>query len=226
MERRIKLTMAAIALALLAAGLVRRWSKEGLGPLTPDAHDALASSHDVSGSFDESNAEQPLVAATPTWPHSQREFTSPAFPETANRAPNGPDDPADVGVMRASFLPNPQTSAPGAVPAGGAYRGPAEPSSPPPAAVAPPAPLAAPPQYPQTPYAAYPVETPRDRYVIQPNDSFWTISERVYGTAKYFQALYEHNRRLCPRPDRLPTGVIIETPPYQALERSYPDLFR
>jgi nucleoid-associated protein YgaU len=62
--------------------------------------------------------------------------------------------------------------------------------------------------------------------VIQSSDSFWTISQRVYGTGRYFQALYEYNRRLCPQPDRLPAGVTIETPEPYLLERAFPELFR
>ena len=32
------------------------------------------------------------------------------------------------------------------------------------------------------------------KYEVQPNDSYWTISERLYGTGAYFKALTQHNR--------------------------------
>ena len=62
------------------------------------------------------------------------------------------------------------------------------------------------------------------RYEVQPNDSYWTISERVYGSGAYFRALAEQNRGKAARPDRLPPGLVISTPPVAQLEKDYPDL--
>ncbi len=61
-------------------------------------------------------------------------------------------------------------------------------------------------------------------YEVQPNDSYWTISERVYGSGAYFRALAEQNRGKAARPDRLPPGLVISTPPVAQLEKDYPDL--
>ncbi len=61
-------------------------------------------------------------------------------------------------------------------------------------------------------------------YEVQPNDSYWTISERVYGSGGYFRALAEQNRGKAARPDRLPPGLVISTPPLAQLEKDYPDL--
>ena len=61
-------------------------------------------------------------------------------------------------------------------------------------------------------------------YEVQPNDSYWTISERVYGSGGYFRALAEQNRGKAARPDRLPPGLVISTPPVAQLEKDYPDL--
>ncbi len=61
-------------------------------------------------------------------------------------------------------------------------------------------------------------------YEVQPNDSYWTISERVYGSGGYFRALAERNRGKAARPDRLPPGLVISTPPVSQLEKDYPDL--
>ncbi len=60
-------------------------------------------------------------------------------------------------------------------------------------------------------------------YEVQPNDSYWTISERVYGTGGYFRALAEANRGKAARPDRLAPGLLISTPPVAQLEKDYPD---
>ena len=62
------------------------------------------------------------------------------------------------------------------------------------------------------------------KYEVQPNDSYWTISERVYGSGAYFRALAEQNRGKAARPDRLPPGLVISTPPVAQLEKDYPDL--
>jgi len=56
------------------------------------------------------------------------------------------------------------------------------------------------------------------------DDSFWSISERVYGTGVYFKALYEHNRERFLEPDRIAQGGEVEVPSLDALKRLYPDL--
>ena len=56
---------------------------------------------------------------------------------------------------------------------------------------------------------------------VQPNDSFWLISERAYGTGVYFQALYEHNRPRFPEPDRLPPGAAVAIPTLTELRNKY-----
>jgi nucleoid-associated protein YgaU len=61
-------------------------------------------------------------------------------------------------------------------------------------------------------------------YEVQPNDSYWTISEKVYGSGAYFRALAEQNRGKAARPDRLPPGLVIATPPVAQLVKDYPDL--
>jgi nucleoid-associated protein YgaU len=60
-------------------------------------------------------------------------------------------------------------------------------------------------------------------YEVLPNDSYWTISQRVYGTGAYFRALAEVNRGKAARPDRLSPGLMISTPPVAQLEKDYPD---
>jgi nucleoid-associated protein YgaU len=74
---------------------------------------------------------------------------------------------------------------------------------------------------------APPTAIPRrdgDQYVVQPNDSYWTISERLYGTGAFFKALYEHNRKRMKNPDELKVGQVLLVPDESTLRRNYPDL--
>lgn len=61
-------------------------------------------------------------------------------------------------------------------------------------------------------------------YVIEPNDSFWSISQKKYGAGRYFQALARHNESVIPDPKRMKPGVSIATPPVAVLEQKYPEL--
>lgn len=63
-----------------------------------------------------------------------------------------------------------------------------------------------------------------DRYEVQPNDSYWVIAARVYGSGAYFKALYEHNRGKYPWADKLKVGDKIATPTIALLQSEYPDL--
>jgi nucleoid-associated protein YgaU len=62
------------------------------------------------------------------------------------------------------------------------------------------------------------------KYEVQPNDSYWTISERLYGTGAYFKALAEHNRGKASSENQLQPGELILAPPVTQLEQTYPDL--
>lgn len=61
-------------------------------------------------------------------------------------------------------------------------------------------------------------------YLVQPNDSYWVISERLYGTGAYFRALAQHNRATIPDENRLQVGQQILAPDASELEKAYPDL--
>lgn len=63
-----------------------------------------------------------------------------------------------------------------------------------------------------------------DTYQIEPNENFWTISRKKYGTGRYFMALAQHNAQVIPDPKRMKPGVTIATPPAEALDRAYPQL--
>lgn len=62
------------------------------------------------------------------------------------------------------------------------------------------------------------------KYEIQPLDSFWTISEKFFGTGAYFRALEEHNRDKIDDEGRLTPGDFVIVPTVEQLEKSYPDL--
>jgi nucleoid-associated protein YgaU len=78
--------------------------------------------------------------------------------------------------------------------------------------------------------AARPTAAPRDgrrengTYEIQPNDSYWTISQAVYGSGSYFKALAELNRKRIPHEDDLKVGDIVSAPDVAQLEKMYPEL--
>ncbi len=62
------------------------------------------------------------------------------------------------------------------------------------------------------------------KYEVQPNDSYWTISERLYGSGAYFKALAEHNRGKGLGEEKLRPGDLVLAPAVEELEKSYPDL--
>jgi nucleoid-associated protein YgaU len=63
-----------------------------------------------------------------------------------------------------------------------------------------------------------------DSYTVAPNDNFWVISRKRYGTARYFAALAKHNQERIPDPQRLRAGMQVSTPPVSVLEERYPDM--
>ncbi len=66
--------------------------------------------------------------------------------------------------------------------------------------------------------------SPQGTYVVQPNDNFWTISEKLYETGAYFKALAQHNLDRVPNPNRLPLGAELLAPDVAELQKAYPDL--
>lgn len=68
------------------------------------------------------------------------------------------------------------------------------------------------------------IPTPDGTYAVEPNDSFWTISQKVYGTGGYFKAIQRHNRKPGANADGLEIGERIIVPPVEELEQRYPQL--
>lgn len=60
-----------------------------------------------------------------------------------------------------------------------------------------------------------------ESYVVEPSDTYWSISKKIYGTPRFFQALAEHNRAQVAEPERLRPGVKISTPPEEDLLTQY-----
>ncbi len=73
-------------------------------------------------------------------------------------------------------------------------------------------------------YAAENSTRPAETYEVQPNDNFWVISQKVYGSGAYFKALAEHNRGKVGQINNLRVGETLSTPTVAQLEQSYPDL--
>jgi nucleoid-associated protein YgaU len=85
-------------------------------------------------------------------------------------------------------------------------------------------PVGQPGQFAASPGVVSPVGTTSDAsdyYVVQPTDSFWTISRKKYGTTRYSQALAEANKSRIPDPSRMQPGMKISTPPAETLEERY-----
>ncbi|MBA3312349.1 MAG: LysM peptidoglycan-binding domain-containing protein [Planctomycetota bacterium] len=60
--------------------------------------------------------------------------------------------------------------------------------------------------------------------VVAENDSYWTISKRVYKTPVYFHALAKFNASRITDPNRLKPGMKVLTPDPQELSARFPDL--
>jgi nucleoid-associated protein YgaU len=75
--------------------------------------------------------------------------------------------------------------------------------------------------------ATLPVATrPLPEFVLTDSeDSFWSISERVYGSGVYYRALFRHNEAKVLRPDQLRPGVEVKTPALEVLRELYPSDF-
>ena len=75
-----------------------------------------------------------------------------------------------------------------------------------------------------TPAAEQPLPVENGLYTVQPGDTLWSISEKVYGTGGYFKALAARNRSMLPRSDKLTVGSQVAVPPTSDLEHDFPTL--
>lgn len=58
-------------------------------------------------------------------------------------------------------------------------------------------------------------------YVVKPNDTYWTISQAIYGSPMYAQALAQFNSATIPDPNRIAPGMKIPMPPLELLKERY-----
>ena len=58
-------------------------------------------------------------------------------------------------------------------------------------------------------------------YEIQKSDNYWTISRKLYGEGRFFQALAEHNKSKVKDPKRMRPGTVISTPSVEVLQQLY-----
>ena len=61
---------------------------------------------------------------------------------------------------------------------------------------------------------------------VLPNDNYWRISQRVYGTSQYFSSLALYNRQRIPDPKKLRPGMKVLIPDPKLLEEKYPEFFK
>lgn len=56
---------------------------------------------------------------------------------------------------------------------------------------------------------------------MKADETYWSISKKLYGSIKYFQALAEHNRHRVGDPKRLRPGMKILVPEAEILDKLY-----
>ena len=56
-------------------------------------------------------------------------------------------------------------------------------------------------------------------YTVKDGDTYWNISKKVYGTAKYFRVLADHNLSTISDPQKMRAGLIVQTPDASFLQR-------
>jgi nucleoid-associated protein YgaU len=66
---------------------------------------------------------------------------------------------------------------------------------------------------PPAPAPAKPPEAEMQTYVVQPNDTLWEISRKVYKRGAAWRTIYEANRDVIKNPDRPPPGAVLKIPP-------------
>ncbi len=70
-----------------------------------------------------------------------------------------------------------------------------------------------------------PTAVPVDgKYTAQPNDNFYTIARKVYGSGAYYKALAKHNKDKYPKANQIRIGDVVQTPSAETLESRYPEL--
>ena len=61
-------------------------------------------------------------------------------------------------------------------------------------------------------------------YVVGPDDSFWSISEKVYGDGSYYRALFAFNNDRYPHAEDVRVGSVLDVPSVEVLKQRFPEL--
>lgn len=72
--------------------------------------------------------------------------------------------------------------------------------------------------------AQVPQPADEEGYTVEPNDNFWRISQKLYGTGAYFKALEEYNRQRFGDQVVIHAGDVIAAPPLDVLRARFPEL--
>ena len=75
-----------------------------------------------------------------------------------------------------------------------------------------------------TPSSAVVSTGPTRVYTVKPDETYWAISKKIYGTIRYFQALEEHNRSRISSAKKLRPGMKVLVPEEKFLLASYTQL--
>ncbi len=180
-----------------------------LNSTAPQPNQSVAPAAPIGSSTPPPAYSPPQMQPRTTVPSSRRE--SDTFGQAPQRFDTSAFDPP--AATPPSDLPRTQSPAPPVQ-----TTAPAQTATPVPATLPPAA------QPPATPTDSRNFNRSESTYSVQPNDNYWLISEKLYGTGAYFKALFEHNRDRFPRANRLRVGDVIRTPPSEVLQQTYPKL--
>ncbi len=72
--------------------------------------------------------------------------------------------------------------------------------------------------------AALPIAAADKPYTVAPDDSFWSISEKVYGDGAYYRALYAYNSDRYRHAEDVRVGSVLDIPDVATLKRRFPEL--
>jgi len=68
------------------------------------------------------------------------------------------------------------------------------------------------------------IDPTSEKYIVQPNDNFWLIAKKQYGSARYFRALMKYNESRANDPYTLKPGIEVLTPTRETLHKLHPEL--
>ncbi len=210
--KNLVLSLCVVATLLVIIGLKRKFSDGDAALLSQPSEDV-----DPPAPLTPRAAPRPRVLQATSNTQQDQAILSPTSPQYADSEVDR--SPASGPPVSPIPTPNPKTSvqsldAPELVPVGVGATSPVtdtiDGEGPAPAAVI---------ESPTAPVATRPLP---EFVVTDAEDSFWSISERVYGTGVYYRALFRHNEAKVLRPDQLRAGIEVQTPPLEVLREKYP----